>query len=90
MVLGRAEGTVKSQISRGLRELYPAAENTDNRGRPWTDVELLSGDLSVFGGPTRLAYHGVPRTLPNTADPALGLPDGRWNVTLRESGHSDR
>jgi alkylated DNA repair protein (DNA oxidative demethylase) len=63
--------------------------NTDNRGRPWTDVELLSGDLFVFGGPTRLAYHGVPRTLPNTADPALGLPDARWNITLRESGLTD-
>jgi len=60
--------------------------NTDNRGRPWTDVELRSGDLFVFGGPTRLAYHGVPRTHPNTADPTLGLPDGRWNITLRESG----
>jgi hypothetical protein len=31
----------------------------------------------------------VPRTLPNTADPTLGLPDGRWNITLRESGLTD-
>ncbi|MFI1972513.1 alpha-ketoglutarate-dependent dioxygenase AlkB [Streptomyces cinnamoneus] len=55
------------------------------RTRPWTDVELRSGDLFVFGGPSRLAYHGVPRTLPGTAPPALGL-DGRLNVTLRVSG----
>jgi DNA oxidative demethylase len=62
--------------------------NTDNRGRPWTDVELVSGDLFVFGGPSRLAYHGVPRTLPGTGDPDLGLPGARLNITLRESGLS--
>jgi DNA oxidative demethylase len=56
--------------------------NTENRSRPWTDVELRSGDLFVFGGPSRLAYHGVTRVLPGTADPALGL-DGRLNITLR-------
>ena len=60
--------------------------NTENRGRPWTDVPLESGDLFVFGGPSRLAYHGVPKTLPGTGDPATGLPSGRLNITLRESG----
>jgi alkylated DNA repair protein (DNA oxidative demethylase) len=60
--------------------------NTENRNRPWTDVELRSGDLFVFGGPSRLAYHGVPKTLPGTADPAIGMITGRLNVTLRVSG----
>jgi len=60
--------------------------NTRSRGRPWTDVELESGDLFVFGGPSRLAFHGVPRTLPGTGDPGLGLDRGRLNITLRESG----
>ena len=60
--------------------------NTESRGRPWTDVELESGDLFVFGGPSRLAYHGVPRTLPGTGDPGIGLAAGRLNITLRESG----
>ncbi len=55
------------------------------RGRPWTDVELRSGDLFVFGGPARRAFHGVPRTLPGTAPPELGL-SGRLNITLRVSG----
>jgi len=59
--------------------------NADSRGRPWTDIELASGDLFVFGGPARLAYHGVLRTLPGTAPPELGL-SGRLNITLRESG----
>ena len=60
--------------------------NTQNRSRPWTDVELESGDLFVFGGPSRLAFHGVPRTLPGTGDPDIGLGAGRLNITLRESG----
>ncbi|MER7969900.1 alpha-ketoglutarate-dependent dioxygenase AlkB [Streptomyces sp. NPDC096080] len=59
--------------------------NTATRARPYTDVELRSGDLFVFGGPARLAHHGVPRVLQGTAPPQLGLA-GRLNVTLRVSG----
>ncbi|MFG1670765.1 alpha-ketoglutarate-dependent dioxygenase AlkB [Streptomyces sp. Y7] len=59
--------------------------NTETRTRPYTDVELRSGDLFVFGGPSRLAYHGVPKVYPGTAPPELGLT-GRLNVTLRVSG----
>ncbi|MDL2075026.1 alpha-ketoglutarate-dependent dioxygenase AlkB [Streptomyces sp. GXMU-J15] len=59
--------------------------NTESRARPYTDVELRSGDLFVFGGPSRLAYHGVPKVHPGTAPPELGLA-GRLNVTLRVSG----
>ncbi|TPQ22415.1 alpha-ketoglutarate-dependent dioxygenase AlkB [Streptomyces sporangiiformans] len=59
--------------------------NTESRARPYTDVELRSGDLFVFGGPARLAYHGVPRVHPGTAPRELGLT-GRLNVTLRVSG----
>ncbi|MFB7736350.1 alpha-ketoglutarate-dependent dioxygenase AlkB [Streptomyces sp. NPDC056112] len=59
--------------------------NTGTRTRPWTDVELRSGDLFVFGGPSRLAYHGVPRVHPGTAPAELGLT-GRLNLTLRVSG----
>ncbi len=60
--------------------------NTRDRGKPWTDVPLESGDLFVFGGPSRLAYHGVPKTMPGTGDQGIGLGSGRLNVTLRESG----
>jgi alkylated DNA repair protein (DNA oxidative demethylase) len=59
--------------------------NTESRNRPYTDVELRSGDLFVFGGDARLAYHGVPRVHAGTAPPELGLT-GRLNVTLRVSG----
>jgi DNA oxidative demethylase len=60
--------------------------NTARRGRPYNDVELASGDLFVFGGPSRFAYHGVPKVYPGTADPATGMSSGRQNITLRETG----
>src|SRR5690349_21289920 len=47
--------------------------NTADRGKPYTDIDLVSGDLFVFGGPSRFAYHGVPRVHPGTGDPRLGL-----------------
>ncbi|WP_243789731.1 alpha-ketoglutarate-dependent dioxygenase AlkB [Saccharopolyspora gloriosae] len=60
--------------------------NPESRGRPYTDVELSSGDLFVFGGPSRLAYHGVPSVRPGTANPDTGLSTGRINITLRVTG----
>ena len=60
--------------------------NTTTRNRPWTDIELESGDLFVFGGQSRLAYHGVPKLLPGTGDTAIGLSGGRYNITLRQTG----
>ncbi|MCC3278599.1 MULTISPECIES: alpha-ketoglutarate-dependent dioxygenase AlkB family protein [unclassified Arthrobacter] len=62
--------------------------NTETRNRPYTDLELESGDLFVFGGPSRFAYHGVPRTVAGTADPESGLATGRINITLRMTGLS--
>ncbi|MET8569562.1 alpha-ketoglutarate-dependent dioxygenase AlkB [Streptomyces sp. NPDC004783] len=59
--------------------------NPGTRTRPYTDLELRSGDVFVFGGPSRLAYHGVPRVHAGTAPPELGLT-GRLNITLRVSG----
>lgn len=60
--------------------------NPESRGQPHTDVELASGDLFVFGGPSRLAYHGVPAVRPGTANPDTGLSAGRINITLRVTG----
>jgi DNA oxidative demethylase len=60
--------------------------NTETRGRPYTDIVLRSGDLFVFGGPSRLAYHGVPRILPATKPQELELANGRLNLTLRVTG----
>lgn len=60
--------------------------NTENRGRPYTDVDLRSGDLVVFGGSSRLAFHGVTKILPGTAPEGCGVKAGRFNITLRETG----
>ncbi|HWF82515.1 MAG TPA: alpha-ketoglutarate-dependent dioxygenase AlkB [Streptosporangiaceae bacterium] len=62
--------------------------NPESRNRPWHDIELASGDLFVFGRESRHAYHGVRRTLPETDRRDIGLPSGRLNITLRESGLS--
>ena len=57
----------------------------ERRTGPFTDVVLSSGDVLVFGGPSRRIYHGVPRVLPGTG-PDIGLPPGRLSITLRETG----
>jgi alkylated DNA repair protein (DNA oxidative demethylase) len=58
----------------------------DRRTGPFTDVELRSGDLLVFGGENRRIYHGVPKVTEGTAPDGLGLPPGRLSITLRETG----
>ncbi len=60
--------------------------DTAGRGHPYADVTLRSGDLFVFAGPSRFAYHGVTRILPGTGDPLTGLRAGRLNVTIRQTG----
>jgi alkylated DNA repair protein (DNA oxidative demethylase) len=59
--------------------------NTVNRNRPWQDFTLHSGDVLVFGGPARLAYHGVLGITPGTA-PDIGMSGERLNLTIRETG----
>jgi alkylated DNA repair protein (DNA oxidative demethylase) len=59
--------------------------NVHKPTRPYQDLPLASGDLLVFGGPTRLAFHGVPRIHPGTGPAHLALA-GRISVTLRQSG----
>lgn len=61
----------------------------ESRNRPYTDLELASGDLFVFGGPSRFAYHGVPKVHPGKGDPATGLASGRLNITMRVTGLDD-
>ncbi len=60
--------------------------NSETRTRPFVDLELASGDLFIFGGESRLAYHGVIKMLPGTAPTSCGLDEGRINITLRVTG----
>ena len=53
-----------------------------SRAAPTRPVALTHGDVVVFGGPARLAYHGV-RPLKAGAHPALG--PCRINLTFRRA-----
>ena len=58
------------------------------RSDPTRSIKLRSGDAIVFGGPSRLVFHGIDRLLPGSSD-LLGrsglLPSGgRINLTLRK------
>ena len=44
-------------------------------------VKLSSGDVLTFGGPARLAYHGIDRVIAGTSTLVQG--GGRINLTLR-------
>ncbi|MCF3935523.1 alpha-ketoglutarate-dependent dioxygenase AlkB [Acuticoccus sp. M5D2P5] len=51
------------------------------RRAPTRSVRLASGDVVVFGGPSRLIYHGIDRIL--TGSSRLVPEGGRINLTLR-------
>ena len=61
----------------------------DRRTSPFLDIRLESGDLLVFGGPSRRIYHGVPKVYDNTGPRIAGLPPGRLSLTIRETGLTD-
>ena len=52
------------------------------RKHPVEKLLLESGDVFVFGGESRLRYHGVTRILPGTGPADLGF-EGRLNLTFR-------
>lgn len=60
----------------------------DRRTGPFTDIDMRSGDLVVFGGPNRRIFHGVPKVATGTAPEGVDLPGGRLSLTLRETGLS--
>ncbi len=51
------------------------------RGGPTRSLRLQSGDVVMFGGEARLAYHGIDRILAGTSTLVPG--GGRINLTLR-------
>ena len=52
-----------------------------SRGDPTRSLSLQSGDALVFGGPARLAFHGIDRIAPGSS--ALLAGGGRLNLTMR-------
>lgn len=50
-------------------------------------VRLESGDMLIFGGNSRLAFHGVAGVDKDTAPSWLHMVPGRLNFTFRNTGH---
>jgi alkylated DNA repair protein (DNA oxidative demethylase) len=55
------------------------------RGGKTQSILLTSGDVIVFGGPARLAYHGIDRVAPGSSFLVPG--GGRLSLTLRRAEH---
>lgn len=53
----------------------------ETRGGATHSCKLQSGDVLIFGGPSRLAFHGIDRILSGTS--RLLAEGGRLNLTLR-------
>ncbi len=53
----------------------------DTRKGLTKSLKLRSGDVLMFGGPARLAFHGIDRIMPGTSRLIPG--GGRINLTLR-------
>ena len=51
------------------------------RRGPTQSLKLGSGDVLLFGGPARLAFHGIDRVAEGTSSLVPG--GGRLNLTLR-------
>jgi alkylated DNA repair protein (DNA oxidative demethylase) len=66
-------------VSLGDEALFRIGSAT--RGGKTTSVALASGDVIAFGGPARLAYHGIDRIRPGTSRLVPG--GGRLSLTLR-------
>jgi DNA alkylation damage repair protein AlkB len=70
---------VSLSIGDSARFLFGGLKRRD----PVEKILLESGDGFVFGGESRLRYHGVTRILPATAPANLGF-EGRLNLTFRQ------
>jgi alkylated DNA repair protein (DNA oxidative demethylase) len=66
-------------VSLGCEALFRIGGDT--RRGPLKSLKLVSGDVLVFGGPARLAFHGVDRIIAGTSSLVPG--GGRINLTLR-------
>jgi alkylated DNA repair protein (DNA oxidative demethylase) len=66
-------------VSLGDEALFRIGSAT--RGGKTASLALASGDVIAFGGPARLAYHGIDRIRPGTSRLVPG--GGRLSLTLR-------
>jgi alkylated DNA repair protein (DNA oxidative demethylase) len=66
-------------VSLGEAALFRIGGDRDKRKT--ASVKLLSGDVVMFAGPARLAYHGIDRVIAGSSTLVPG--GGRINLTLR-------
>lgn len=66
-------------VSLGDTALFRIGDAT--RKTPTKSLKLASGDVLAFGGPARLAFHGIDRVMEGTSRLISG--GGRINLTLR-------
>jgi len=76
--IAAGDPVVSISLGETARFLFGGVRRRD----PVAPLLLESGDVFVFGGASRLRYHGVTRILPGSAPPSLGI-DGRFNLTFR-------
>lgn len=72
-------------VSLGDEALFRIGGTT--RKGPTQSLTLRSGDVLMFGGPARLAFHGIDRVLAGTSTLLQG--GGRLNLTLRRVQRKD-
>eukprot|EP01063_Lacrimia_lanifica_P025197 TRINITY_DN32975_c0_g1_i1.p1 TRINITY_DN32975_c0_g1~~TRINITY_DN32975_c0_g1_i1.p1 ORF type:complete len:251 (+),score=79.12 TRINITY_DN32975_c0_g1_i1:22-753(+) len=79
-------GTGKPIVSVSIGESCDFGIKNDYDGEDHTVVRLDSGDVLLFGGPSRMIVHSVLRIVPNSRPPSLRFPyeAGRLNITLRD------
>ena len=85
----------RSSIEQGSPVVSMSIGNTvefmfgDTRGKSKASkINLDSGDVLIFGGESRLLFHGISHLRPHTAPTWLkvetGLRPGRLNLTFRQ------
>ncbi len=65
-------------------EEHPDSERAAGHGRKQASVKLESGDVLVFGGASRMLFHGIGKVYAGTEPKTLPLAAGRLNLTFRQ------
>ncbi|CAM6085545.1 unnamed protein product [Calypogeia fissa] len=76
----------KSGVSISVdEEAVRSCEDGDAAHNREHQILLESGDVLVFGGKSRLVYHGTRHVQPGTRPPGLHMVPGRLNFTFRQT-----
>ena len=65
-------------------QVHPDAAGGAGQGRKQASVKLESGDVLVFGGASRMLFHGIGKVYAGTEPKQLPLAAGRLNLTFRQ------